>query len=423
MAKSPTLVTVPSGWLSATQVASNFEAINDAFQNTLSLDGSVPNALNADLDLSGNALLNVGELNVTSLSINGTDLTESLQDTANTVAADAAAAAASAAAAQAAENSLLEWQGPWVTATVYAPSDLVQESGNSYVCLIAHTSGTFATDLVAGKWEIFAAKGSPGAGTGDVLAANAGSEYVGVAGTFRNNISAMLRAITKRSGLNLATDTTIDSTIYNSDGTNTNGPTGNVDGDSFVSSKIDSDDYNYLWFGNARAWIGRRLANVNTWVELAKISDTRLTLATMQNASGTAVTFTGIPSGVREVIVMFDGVSLNGTDNILVQLGDAGGFETTGYVSVSGDNGGTINSTSGFVNRLGVAANSLYGSMSLTLMDAATFLWTATHSNNRTGVSVGGGGRKALSSELTQIRVTVTGGNSFDAGSVSIAYR
>lgn len=86
--------------------------------------------------------------------------------------ASATAAAASATAALAAENSLLEWQGPWTTTTAYAPSDLVSESGSAYVCLVAHTSGTFVDDLSASKWELFAAKGTPGVGTGDMLGAN-----------------------------------------------------------------------------------------------------------------------------------------------------------------------------------------------------------------------------------------------------------
>jgi len=33
--------------------------------------------------------------------------------------------------------------------------DLVDKSGVSYVCPLAHTSGTFATDYAAGKWQVF----------------------------------------------------------------------------------------------------------------------------------------------------------------------------------------------------------------------------------------------------------------------------
>jgi len=45
--------------------------------------------------------------------------------------------------------------GPdWVTATAYSIGDIVNESQSYYFCLVAHTSGTFATDLTAGKWNL-----------------------------------------------------------------------------------------------------------------------------------------------------------------------------------------------------------------------------------------------------------------------------
>jgi hypothetical protein len=48
-----------------------------------------------------------------------------------------------------------ELRGTWVTATAYAIGDVVLESGTAYVCAVAHTSGTFATDLAAVKWVEF----------------------------------------------------------------------------------------------------------------------------------------------------------------------------------------------------------------------------------------------------------------------------
>ncbi len=42
----------------------------------------------------------------------------------------------------------------WLTATAYVVDDLVVESGLEYICLIAHTSGTFATDLAALNWKL-----------------------------------------------------------------------------------------------------------------------------------------------------------------------------------------------------------------------------------------------------------------------------
>lgn len=48
----------------------------------------------------------------------------------------------------------LNWipRGLWVTVTAYALGNVVEQAGTSYVCAVAHTSGTFATDKTAGKW-------------------------------------------------------------------------------------------------------------------------------------------------------------------------------------------------------------------------------------------------------------------------------
>ena len=51
-------------------------------------------------------------------------------------------------------------RGTWLTATVYAVKDVV-ETGTpfvSYVCVVAHTSGVFATDRTAGKWMVLGAE-------------------------------------------------------------------------------------------------------------------------------------------------------------------------------------------------------------------------------------------------------------------------
>lgn len=48
-------------------------------------------------------------------------------------------------------------RGDWATATAYMVGDLVNQGGGAYVCLVAHTSGTFATDLAADKWMTMSA--------------------------------------------------------------------------------------------------------------------------------------------------------------------------------------------------------------------------------------------------------------------------
>jgi hypothetical protein len=53
-------------------------------------------------------------------------------------------------------------RGLWATATAYVVNDMVDVAGSSYICAIAHTSGTFATDYAAGKWQIFVAASTAG---------------------------------------------------------------------------------------------------------------------------------------------------------------------------------------------------------------------------------------------------------------------
>lgn len=78
-------------------------------------------------------------------------------------------AAASAAEALAKQNSMLRPRGTWTTATAYTPSDIARQGTIQYRCLVAHTSGVFATDLEAGRWEVWLQDGAAGPGSGDML--------------------------------------------------------------------------------------------------------------------------------------------------------------------------------------------------------------------------------------------------------------
>ncbi len=71
MAKKPTLLTVGTGYNSSTAINTSLQRLRDSFDNTLSLDGSGPNAMEADLDMNSNDILNAGVVDVGSLRING----------------------------------------------------------------------------------------------------------------------------------------------------------------------------------------------------------------------------------------------------------------------------------------------------------------------------------------------------------------
>ena len=59
MAKRPTLSDITTGHGTTTKLNANFDAIEQAFDNTLSRDGSAPNSMEADLDMNSYQILNL----------------------------------------------------------------------------------------------------------------------------------------------------------------------------------------------------------------------------------------------------------------------------------------------------------------------------------------------------------------------------
>jgi hypothetical protein len=144
------------------------------------------------------------------------------------------------------------------------------------------------------------------------------------------------------------------------------------------------------------------------------------------STSGTSIDFTSIPAGVRRITVMFAGVSTSGTSIIQIQLGDSGGFETSGYIGGSSRVDGVIAYSSysaGYTMTNQQAAASVYSGI-WTISNISSNTWVENHVVAEIGdASNIGGGYKALSDTLTQLRITtVNGTDTFDAGSINILY-
>lgn len=71
MAKKPTIVNVASGYQSTTTINDNLNNLRNAFDNTLSLDGSTPNAMQADLDMNSYNVINANVIDASTISMNG----------------------------------------------------------------------------------------------------------------------------------------------------------------------------------------------------------------------------------------------------------------------------------------------------------------------------------------------------------------
>lgn len=154
-----------------------------------------------------------------------------------------------------------------------------------------------------------------------------------------------------------------------------------------------------------------------------------ITSRSSQVVAGTSVDFTGIPSFVKRITVMFDGVSTSGTSNIQVQLGDSGGVETSGY------RGSSMITASSALQTLAMTTGILVYDNGLTAADLSNGVITILNITSNTWVFQGNvalsntnetrllAGAKTLSDTLDRIRITtVNGTDTFDAGTVNIMY-
>ena len=146
------------------------------------------------------------------------------------------------------------------------------------------------------------------------------------------------------------------------------------------------------------------------------------------STSGTSIDFTGIPSWVKRITVIFSGVSTNGTSSTIVQLGTGATptYTTSGYLgSVSTSSGATLtNFSTGFmVNNSVAAASVVHGNIVLINISGNTWVESAVLGLSDSANTRDSAGSVTLGDVLTAIRITtVVGANTFDAGSMNIMY-
>ena len=143
--------------------------------------------------------------------------------------------------------------------------------------------------------------------------------------------------------------------------------------------------------------------------------------------NNTSLDFTGIPSWVRRVTVMFDQISTNSTSAVQIQLGDSGGVETTGYIGtataiIPAGSAGVVGYTTGFVPLGTGNTSSRTGCLFLLNITANAWIASGTFDDQATNAGYTQGS-KNLSGTLDRIRITtVNGTDTFDAGTVNIIY-
>lgn len=142
----------------------------------------------------------------------------------------------------------------------------------------------------------------------------------------------------------------------------------------------------------------------------------------LPSGSGGTITDLGGMTNPDMIEIWFAGVSVSGSDYLLIQLGDTNGVETSAYVSASGASsaGGTFaTSTAGLVVFQG-GAGVWNGCMRLHRMTGNQ--WVASHAlqHSAAGGITAGGGQKTLSASLDRIAITTSGTDTFGGGTLLV---
>lgn len=142
------------------------------------------------------------------------------------------------------------------------------------------------------------------------------------------------------------------------------------------------------------------------------------------STSGASIDFTGIPSWAKRITVMFNGVSISGTSQFLIQLG-AGTVTTSGYSSYSSRiataAAASSASTAGFYFSNNAAAELHSGNFVITNISGNT--WDAFGGFASGIYNLVTGGNIALGGTLDRVRITtVNGTDTFDTGSINLMY-
>lgn len=143
------------------------------------------------------------------------------------------------------------------------------------------------------------------------------------------------------------------------------------------------------------------------------------------STSGSTIGFTGIPSWVKRITVMLQGVSGSALATLYMQVGTSGGYVATGYLgqamyipSTASINANTYWPLEGAT--IG-AAGLRSGNIVLTNITGNTWVLSGNQGNSNDSGSSVFSGNIALGAALDRVQIGITSGT-FDAGNINILY-
>ena len=141
------------------------------------------------------------------------------------------------------------------------------------------------------------------------------------------------------------------------------------------------------------------------------------------STSGTAITFTGIPSWVKRVTVMLNASSLSGTSDFMIQVG-SGSITSSGYIGGASRGTTAVTNSNGFKIISNNGATQTYSGIAfLTTLGGNIWTQSGNFTSNGADACTVSGGVVSLSGTLDRVVIASTNGtDTFDAGSINILY-
>jgi len=177
-------------------------------------------------------------------------------------------------------------------------------------------------------------------------------------------------------------------------------------------------------------WAGKVICNGSALYTACTGYPGMVEVTPVATTSGTSVDFTGLPASTRLIIVNVRGVSLDAATELICQIGDAGGIESSGYggTSLSIGNGNSVSGDNPSGSWRTYSANNAavyHGQIILARESRTGFAWTCAGHLRRSDTAVIDefGGSKVLTADLDRVRITSGNGTAnFDAGEIGLSY-